>query len=154
MIRNYLKQKADNCGASIGALIGAGTLGQFPQFLAQYLQKVRGHIDEARNSANYLLKMSGVSEELTQRAEDLQSGLDAIGSAGELEKLLQFIRHVDFQIFGRTLENFEPGVTFNSEGILYCGVGALAGLVGYEITKGTLGTLYRRRKNKKLAKKP
>ena len=127
MAMEYVKRKADNLGNAVSVLTGAGILGQFPQFLAQYLQRLGGHIDEAK-----LIQAKEHLPQLATRISDLEKALHQINEAGTIGKLFAFAKNVDLSIASRALENYAPGVTFNNEGLLYCGVGALLGYVTYE----------------------
>ncbi|MDP7181201.1 MAG: DUF2937 family protein [Candidatus Woesearchaeota archaeon] len=124
---NYTKNKTDQV-ASVGAgLGGALTLGQFPQYLAQYTQRLGGHIDEATRWSKY--------EEIAQRAADLTQGLEAITDASTLGKLPRFLQHADWEIAQRAWDNFTPGMAMDGPGLLYAAVGAGAALGLYEVGK-------------------
>lgn len=129
-MKNYLLRKIDNIGASTSAITGTLIIGQFPQFIAQYLQRIGGHIDEAK----YFLEKYN-HPHLINRISNLEKGLSEITNASPLNKIIQFIEHIDINIAHKTLENYIPGITIDSQGLIYCGIGALTGLIIYEIIK-------------------
>lgn len=133
-ITDYITRKADNVGAAVSGLAGGLALGQFPQYLAQYLQRLGGHIDQAASSATEFNV-----PELAQRATEMKTGLEHIVNASTLGKLGEFAQHINLEVAKRTLEHYTPGMTFNQEGLLYAGVGAAAALVCYELAKGVIG---------------
>lgn len=130
-IKDYVCRKVDNTCAAASAVAGGLALGQFPQFLAQYVQRLGGHIDEARDAS----AMFSVPE-LAQRANHLTDGLNSINNAGTLEKLVAFVQNAEWEIARRAWDNFTPGMTFDTEGLLYCGVGVLGALAVYELGYG------------------
>ena len=119
-------------------LVGAGTSGglflaQFPQYLAQYLQRLGGHIDEAKLAAK-LFKIP----ELTERAELLAKGLKAIVEAPPFFQLPQFLTHAQWEIAREAWKHYTPGMTYNQESLYYVAAGCLAGIVIYGILKGLI----------------
>ena len=139
-IKSYVARKADNVGAAVSALSGGLLLGQFPEFFAEYMQRLGGHIDEAtRTAETYHIPQAA------ERAQKLHQGLEALTNAHFPWRLWEFVKHVDRRIAHRTLENYIPGMTFDSEGLGYCAIGAVAGLVAYEVGKAAVSRFYRRR---------
>ncbi len=140
-IKTYIKNKTDNLGAAISATAGAGILGQFPQYLAQYMQRLGGHIDEANqlalNTTKYSLNAEA-AHKITEHATDLKEGLEAIANSGTLGKIVEFCHHMQPEIAKRTLENYAPGMTFDMQGITYAAVGLITGYLLYETAKGVV----------------
>jgi len=149
VVKKYIANKLDNLGAVSFSLLGAGTLGQFPQYLAQYLQRLGGHIDEADSIASKYK-----SQEIGQHAVELKEGLEVITNASPIGKLWQFVRNVDLDIAQRALENYTPGMTFDAQGLTYCAVGAVIGFVGYEVSKGVGSKLFNKRRRPSIWSKP
>ena len=135
-IKKYVSDKADKIGAIASSITGAGMLGQFPQYLAQYAQRIGGHIDEAR-----IIAQSEAMPKLLERAETLEAGLEKIMSAGVLEKIVTFTRHAEWSIAKRAYEAFTPGMTFDSEGITYAAIGAGLGYLAYEGIKSGIKSI-------------
>jgi hypothetical protein len=115
------------------AIAGGLALAQFPQFLAQYLQRLGGHIDEAGMAAKlYALP------ELTTRAAKLAAGLHAIEGAPPLLRLPAFLADAQWIIAREALRHYTPGMTFASEECYYLAAGALLGIVVYACVKTIL----------------
>lgn len=107
--------------------LSAGLLtAQFPQFLAQYLQRLGGHIDEAHHIAEEFQLPA-----LAERAATLAAGLDAINKASPFLRLPVFIANSHWDIARKAYENFTPGMTFTAEELCYLAGGALLGLFIY-----------------------
>ena len=119
----YITKKVDNLGATISSASGTIALGQIPQYISQYTQRLSGQLEGTNPSEN------------TERISALREGLETITNSGAFGKLGAFIQNVDSEIAQKVYENYTPGITFDTEGLLYCGVGALAGLATYELGK-------------------
>ena len=112
--------------------LSAGLLtAQFPQFLAQYLQRLGGHIDEAQHIAEEFQLPA-----LAERAATLTAGLDAINKASPFLRLPVFIANGQWEIARKAYENYTPGMTFTVEELCYLAGGALLGLFIYSGVKG------------------
>ncbi len=123
---NYIADKIDRLTTAVFGTAGGLVLAQFPQFLAQYIQRIGGHIDEAMlASKKYNLP------DLAARVKDLKAGLYGITGASPLLKLPEFIIHSDWSITAETYKNFTPGMTFNEQGLYYLGAGVLIGILVY-----------------------
>ncbi|MFO8192550.1 MAG: DUF2937 family protein [Bacillota bacterium] len=150
MIRKPL-QFIDGIVDRICSVIGAVALSQFPQFFGQYMQRLGGHLDEAKRALEQYIRAAEALDLTLEEyiREHLQSGSEIFVSSGEviqglvervnsLEQSYQalegatiynrwfvFLREVDWSIASGTWENFVPGVPTTVEGITY----ALAGLL-------------------------
>ncbi|MCU0821432.1 MAG: DUF2937 family protein [Spirochaetes bacterium] len=134
---NYVADKLDRLMTAVFGTAGGLLLAQFPQFLAQYIQRLGGHIDEAILSAKkYNLP------DISQRAEELKAGLYAITDAPQLFKLPKFVIHADWGIAAEAFKNFTPGMTFNEQGLYYLGAGVLIGILIYGILKFLLDKVF------------
>ncbi|MCF8227335.1 MAG: DUF2937 family protein [Bacteroidales bacterium] len=129
--KKWTGRRIDRLFTAIAGLAGGVAAGQFPQYIAQYLQRLGGHIDEARRSALEF----GIPE-LTQRARELEEGMQAIQEASILGKIFAFFRHADWNIAGRAWEHFTPGITFDPEGLIYMLIGSFIGFVIYDLFTG------------------
>ncbi len=112
--------------AALAGAAGGLVFVQFPQFLAQYLQRLGGHIDEATLSAAKFK-----IPELAARAQELKTGLEAISGAPALMKLPSFLYHAQWDIAKAAWKNFTPGMTFNDAGLLYFFCGLVIALLLY-----------------------
>ncbi|OHD64356.1 MAG: hypothetical protein A2176_01855 [Spirochaetes bacterium RBG_13_51_14] len=141
----------------ICALLAALTLAQFPQYLAQYLQRLGGHVDEAaRNIEKYREVAKEVGKTLEQyvqhllaskdlavfrtgqkigadieRYDQLAGALKDLTSAPAYKKLFIFITNVDWDIARATWERFTPGLPLTLEGAIYAAAGIVIGMTAY-----------------------
>ncbi|MGH7997636.1 MAG: DUF2937 family protein [Opitutaceae bacterium] len=132
-------------------LLGAVFFSQAPEFMQQYVQRLGGHLDEARRqleqftqiasqagltvgqwagvlagSANPPVSRLGlVVREASARVNVLARDEAAIRGAGVFARPFVFLRHLDPGIFRGTWRVFRPAVPTTAEGAAY----ALAGLV-------------------------
>lgn len=144
-LKNYIIRKVDNIGAASSALVGGFGLGQFPLFLAQYVQRLGGHADEARSIANSGIVDSNNAHTLAERASALGRHITELSSSNPVHTLAEFARHVNMDVARRTLENYTPGMAFDADGLTYAAIGAATGLVAYEVGKGALSLMRKRR---------
>ena len=77
---NFLDGIADR----IATVLGAVSLSQFPQFYGQYMQRLGGHLDEARRALEqYIQAARKLNMSLDEYiAEHLESGSDVFISTG------------------------------------------------------------------------
>lgn len=139
-------------------VLGAAGLSQAPEFFQQYLQRLGGHLDEARRQlAQFeavarqsgitlqqlidttqaqqpaaVAKLGGVIAENQQRVESLAAAESALREANLFERPFVFLRHVDWDIAARTWEVFKPAVPVTIEGLVYAGAGMVLALVLYQ----------------------
>lgn len=132
-------------------VVGAVLFSQAPEFMQQYLQRLGGHLDEARRqlahfeqvarqagltldrliaqtSANpeaTVAKLGGVMRETATRVDTLAAAQDALQHASLFTRPFVFLRHFDGDIAGGTWSIYKPAVPTTVEGLLY----ALAGMV-------------------------
>jgi hypothetical protein len=125
-IGSFALNTLDRFLAALAGAAGGLMFVQFPQFLAQYLQRLGGHIDEATLSA-----MKFKIPELAARAQELKTGLDAISGAPALMKIPSFLYHAQWDIAKAAWKNFTPGMTFNDAGLLYFFCGLVIALLLY-----------------------
>lgn len=145
----------------IFALAGAVLLAQSPQFYAQYIQRLAGHLDEARRTVElYEETATSLGFTLEQYIEQhLVSDSEVFVSAGRvitslLERLHQlecsftalveappwmrpwlFIKEAQWPIAVQTWHDFTPGIPTTVEGLLYAVTGLLLGWSCYTIGK-------------------
>lgn len=129
---------------------GAVMFSQVPEFLQHYLQRLGGHLDEARRQlaqfervatqAGLTLerlsahvsaapdattaKLGGVLREGLARVGELQAAHDALAHASLFTRPFVFLRQMDTAIVRATWHEFRPAVPTTVEG----GVYALAGM--------------------------
>jgi hypothetical protein len=152
---------------------GAVIFSQGPEFMQQYLQRLGGHLDEARrqleqfqkvaaqsglslqkfiaqtnaNPDTAVAKLGGVMSAAGERVDHLETAKLAIQNASPLTRPFVFIQHVDTEIANATWTLYKPAVPTTIEGILYAllGMAVLLGLY-YGLIKTPCSRLMARRR--------
>ncbi len=130
-------------------LLGAVAFCQLPEFIQQYLQRLGGHLDEARrqlaqfeavaaqakltlpqfidrtasNADDAVARLAGVMQSAVERVAELTSAEAALRNASILEKPFVFFAHLDRSIASAALDVYQPAVPTTLEGLLYAAVG-------------------------------
>jgi hypothetical protein len=138
-------------------VIGTVAFSQIPEFMQQYLQRLGGHLDEARrqlakfqdaaeqsgitlerlitqttsNADAAVAKLGGVMTDSVARVEELQAAQTAITSASLWERPFVFFRNIDPAIARATWNIFKPAIPTTVEGLVYAALGMLVLLMFY-----------------------
>jgi hypothetical protein len=138
-------------------VLGTVAFSQVPEFMQQYLQRLGGHLDEARrqlgkfhdvaeqsgltlerliaqtgsNEDHAVAKLGSVMSESVTRVDELQAAQFALTNASLLERPFVFLRNVDPDIARATWNIFKPAVPTTVEGLVYAAVGMLILLTFY-----------------------
>lgn len=130
-------------------VIGALAFSQAPEFMQQYLQRLGGHLDEARRqleqfrnvasqsgltldrliaqtAANHdtaVAKLGGVMSGAVTRVETLETAQHAIQHASLWTRPFVFLRHVDASIAQATWDIYKPAMPTTLEGLIYAALG-------------------------------
>jgi hypothetical protein len=138
---------------------GAVLFSQMPEFMQQYLQRLGGHLDEARrnlqqfrdtaahsgltldhfvaqtagNSDPAVAKLAGVMTQAAARVDDLAAAQAAITHASLWSRPFVFLRHIDPAIAQATWGIFKPAVPTTVEGLVYALAGMLVLLAVYHL---------------------
>lgn len=152
------------------ALAGAIILVQFPQFYAQYLQRLGGHLDEARRIVSEYIKAAAsnqlsiqeyinihlnstdkvfistgkIIQDAVERLEHLESSFLALKDATPWTKLWVFIREADPEIVRKTWSIFTPGIPTTLEAFIYALIGILLAWGIYRGIKGLIILAFRK----------
>ncbi|HXA80859.1 MAG TPA: DUF2937 family protein [Opitutaceae bacterium] len=136
-------------------VIGAVIFSQMPEFMQQYLQRLGGHLDEARRqlqqfqqtaaqsglTLDHLIaqtstdanpavaKLGGVMTATVARVDALQTAQAAIQHASLWNRPFVFLRYLDPAIAHATWTIFKPAVPTTIEGFVYALTGMLV-LIG------------------------
>ncbi|MBC8035945.1 MAG: DUF2937 family protein [Rhizobiales bacterium] len=150
---------------------GAVLFSQGPEFMQQYLQRLGGHLDEARrhlatfeqtatqagltldrfitqtgaNADPAVAKLSGVMTDVLNRAGTLQAAQDALLKASLWERPFVFARHLDLGIARATGAVYQPAMPTTAEGLIYALTGMLVLLALYHFGFKRLIALFGRR---------
>lgn len=158
-------------------VFGAIGFAQTPEFIQQYLQRLGGHVDEARrqveqfrhaaeqsgvtldrliaqtnaNSDAAVAKLGGVMTDASVRLQSLESAQTAITQASAWERPFVFARHMDSDIAHATWNVFRPALPTTAEGLVYGMVGMLVILFVYHLfVRVPISTGYRVWKKKQV----
>lgn len=141
-------------------VVGAILFSQAPEFMQQYLQRLGGHLDEARrqlahfkqiadqagisldnfinqtsvNAEPTVAKLGGVMKDTADRVSDLAAAQDALQHASLWTRPFVFFRHLDLGIAQGTWSAYQPGVPTTFEGLVYALLGMLVLLVVYHFS--------------------
>ncbi|MFZ5497360.1 MAG: DUF2937 family protein [Verrucomicrobiota bacterium] len=140
-------------------VVGAVLFSQGPEFMQQYLQRLGGHLAEARrqlaafqntadqagltldrfirqtagNADPAVAKLGGVMTDAVDRVTALQTAHDALLHAALWERPLVFLRHFDPGIARATGAVYQPAVPTTAEGLVYALAGMLLMLAFYHL---------------------
>jgi hypothetical protein len=138
-------------------VLGTVAFSQIPEFMQQYLQRLGGHLDEARrqlgqfhnaaeqsgltldrliaqtgaNADAAVAKLGGVMSAAVLRVEELQTAQTAIMSASLWERPFVFLRNIDSDIARATWGIFKPAIPTTVEGLVYSAAGMFVLLTFY-----------------------
>ncbi len=154
---------------------GAVAAAQGPEFMQQYLQRLGGHLDEARRQ---LAVFQGIAERAgltlaqlveqtrntgvstsapradsvaatAQRVDDLTQAHQALKQASTWERPWIFIRDLDTGIVAATWQDYRPAVPTTGEGLVYAAVGlAVAVALYYGLVRWPVVRLWQRRQRR------
>jgi hypothetical protein len=150
-------------------LIGAFAFSQFPVFLQQYVHRLEGHISELKLQTSIMRKAATMSDKtleqyvqkfissqdpdfsrqgeimqgMVTRLQDLSQGLYELQTSTGVLKPFIFLRTYNHEIAWTTLDQFQPGLVLNLEGIAYAFGGLLLGILIYNVVIAILGGIYR-----------
>ena len=138
-------------------VVGAVLFSQVPEFMQQYLQRLGGHLDEARrqlqqftdtaaqsgltlerfiaqtaaNAEPAVAKLGGVMTGTVERVADLAAAQTALQNATTWSRPFVFVARLDLPIARATWGIFKPAVPTTLEGLLYALAGMLVLLAFY-----------------------
>jgi hypothetical protein len=138
---------------------GAVLFSQLPEFMQQYLQRLGGHLDEARLQLGRLKEAAAQSgatldqlvagarrspdpsvdrlgslvQASVARVDELAAADAALRHASIWAKPFVFAAHIDLGIAKATWEVFRPAVPTTAEGFLYAGAGIVLILAAYHL---------------------
>ncbi|MEM7054535.1 MAG: DUF2937 family protein [Pseudomonadota bacterium] len=154
---SWMTRKADNLGSAASGGVGGIGLSQAPAFTQAYLQRLGGHIDEAR------LTVEGISSgatlpwlaaedrsqaaiELSARVAELEQYQAQIEQAPAMLQPFMLLRHGEWSIAERAIENFTPAIPLDPASLLWTAIGVVAALVVYELIKAPAALFNRQSK--------
>lgn len=148
----FVGKVTDRLFVVVGALLGS----QLPAFFSQYTQQMSGRVAELGRLAAKLNEIAAASQKsiqqytqkllssqdpdihsqgefidlLVSRFDRLTEVLKSLSEASIWSKPYYFFSRLDSDIFHSVWKNFQPGLDFSLEGLIYA---ALGGVLGYAI---------------------
>lgn len=158
----WLLRKLDMLGGAVFAGTAGAATSQLQAFIQQYLQRLGGHLDEARRNYETILNSDRyqaidaqtrdlIVNDALARVREIRNVHDAILSADIFSKPFAFLTNLDPDVAHRTLEHFTPALPLDMEGIVYSGMGLIIGFIAYEIVKVPFSFLGRKKRRGKSA---
>ncbi len=140
-------------------VVGGVLFSQLPEFMQQYLQRLEGHLDEARlqlerlreaaarsgttldqlvdsarrNPDPSMDRLGGLVRASIARVDELAAADAALRHASIWAKPFAFAAHIDLGIARATWGVFRPAVPTTAEGFLYAGAGVVLILAAYHL---------------------
>ena len=143
---SWLTRRLDHLGSAAFGALGGLCLSQAPAFTQAYLQRLGGHIDEARRTvermiAGEILPWLGQGareqavDELSLRLQQLQHLESTLTTVPATIRPLMLLRHADWSIARRTAESFTPAIPIDPASLLWTGIGIVAAAIAFETCK-------------------
>ncbi len=159
-------------------VLGAVVFSQVPEFMQQYLQRLGGHLDEARRQLDQIeaaaarsgltleqltahtaaasdpavARLGAVLADTAARVDALAAAESAIRHASILTRPFVFMRRLDPEIARATWSIFKPALPTTLEGLFYALAGVLVFLAVYHY--GVRGPVCRAWRARAARKKP
>ena len=160
----WIGRKLDGFVAAIFVALAAIASSQAQAFFVQYVQRLGGHLDEARaqltnveTGLRYKLMSDAVRGEAVaearHRVDQLQRTYDSFTQANLFTKPVALIRHADTTMLAGTWHDFVPSLPTTAESIIYVIVGMVLGFALYEIVKIPLMALLREPRRRKFRRR-
>ena len=160
----WIARKLDALIAAIFVGVAAIAASQAQVFMVQYVQRLGGHLDEARaqltsveTGLRYKLMSDAVRGELQadarHRVDVLQKSYDSIAHANVFAKPLALVRHPDMTLVTGTWHDFVPALPVTPESLAYVMIGVFAGFLVYEILKFPVVLLLREPRRRKFRRR-
>ena len=176
-LRKALVSTGDGFLDRMLCVVGALAFSQGPEFIQQYLQRLGGHVDEARrqvaqfreaavqsgvtldhlitrtneNADPAVAKLGSIMNSAVVRLDSLESGQNAIAHSSLFERPFVFFRHMDSEIARSTWSVFKPALPTTAEGLVYALIGMLVLICLYHgLVRFPVSTGYRAWKRKRV----
>ena len=150
------------------SVLGAIGIAQFPQYFSYYLQRLGGHLSEARqivaqyrqaadslgislekyiethlDAENEIFISSGeIMGNFLVRLESLEQSFYVLQQSTPFNRWWVFFQEVDWAIARQTLNIYTPGIPTTPEGLIYAFLGLIIGWGLFSIIKLTLINLF------------
>ncbi|KAA5602625.1 DUF2937 family protein [Roseospira marina] len=148
MPAGWMVRKLDSLAGAVVGAAGGAAASQWREFLQQYLQRLGGHLDEARRNLEHLTGLhaladaaekpvvAGMMADGRERVGALVEAMRALTEADPLTQPIMFLRTLDPAIAQATLDRFQPALPLDTASLMWAGGGLILALVAYEGIKG------------------
>lgn len=142
---SWLTRRLDHLASAAFGGAGGISLSQAPAFTQAYLQRLGGHVDEARRTVEQVTggellpwlapegRATAVAE-LQQRLDELLALQQRIQDTPDLLRPLALLRHGEWSIAERAARDFVPAIPLDIASLTWTGVGIVVAVVLYELT--------------------
>ena len=152
----WFLRKLDSFAAAVFAASFGVTLSQLQAFLHQYLQRLGGHLDEARlhleriQTDQQLQSLETSARDALIKATELridalQESALSIQNAGVLSKPFVFFWKADPDIVAAAATDFQPAIPIDPASLVYAGVAMIAALILYDFLKVPFRAIFKRK---------
>ena len=153
----WLVRMFDRLIGTVIATVSGLAASQTQAFIAAYLQRLGGHLDEARRSlarlqsGELLPGLDPASQDrminaFARRVDELDSAYRAVANADTFRRPLEFARHLDRDIAEAAFAVFTPALPLDTASAVYVLVGIVLGWLLWELVKLPVRLLVRPRR--------
>ncbi len=143
---SWLTRRLDHLGSAAAGGLGGLGFSQAPAFTHAYLQRLGGHIDEARRTIDKLaagdilpwLGSEGRAQavaELTRRLTELERFQQVLLDSPAMLRPFTLLRHAEWSIARRAAEAFVPAIPIDPASIVWTLVGVIVAALAWDATK-------------------
>jgi len=143
---SWLTRRLDHLGSAAFGGCGGIVLSQAPAFSQAYLQRLGGHIDEARRTIERVadgsvlpwLSAAGreaAVAELGARLEQLQALRATLLDSPALLRPVMLLGHGEWSIMQRTAAEFTPGIPLDPASLVWTTIGIVAAALAWDTLK-------------------
>ena len=143
----WIRKKLDSLAGTVVAVITGLASWQLPAFIHAYMQRLGGHLDEARlglvvlksDQAGKFAEETVLRERLAatahERIDYLETAQSAITQAGAFEKPVLFFAHMDSDIALATARSFTPALPLDLPSLIFAALGIVVGWMVWGVIK-------------------
>jgi hypothetical protein len=141
---SWLTRRLDHLGSAAFGAVGGLLFSQAPAFTQAYLQRLGGHVDEARRTVEQVTSgellpwlaaegRASAAAELQLRLDELQMLQQRLLDSPDLLRPLALLRHGEWSIVERASGDFAPAVPLDLAALTWTGIGIFIAAMLYEL---------------------
>lgn len=143
---SWLTRRLDHLGSATAGGVGGIGFSQAPAFTHAYLQRLGGHIDEARRTidmvrAGEALPWLGedgrrqAATELSLRLDELVELRQVLLDTPAMLRPVALLRHADWSIARSAMEAFSPSIPIDPASIVWTAIGVVVAALAWDGAK-------------------